>query len=76
MGISANRIVYKEHDGFWANKLKGEKRPSTFHRMLEEAIASAGICWKEGGGELTVKGEDVDQAKDTLSPGDPRPSQR
>ena len=79
MGISANRIVYKEHDGFWANKLKGEKRPSTFHRMQEEAIASArDMLENEGGGELTVKGEDgLTKAKDTVAPReDPRPSQR
>ncbi len=79
MSISANRIVYKERDGSWANKLQGEKRPSTFHRMQEEAIASArDMLENEGGGKLTIKGEDgLIRGKNTVPPRkDPHPPQR
>jgi hypothetical protein len=77
--ISQQDIVYKERDGSWANKLQGEKRPSTFHRMQEEAIASArDMLENEGGGRLTIKGEDgLIRDKNTIPPRkDSHPPQR
>ncbi|MBP7528715.1 MAG: DUF2188 domain-containing protein [Syntrophorhabdaceae bacterium] len=70
MDTAAERIVYKHHDGFWSNKLQGEKRPSTFHRTQEEAIASArDMLENEGGGKLMVRGEGgLIKVKDTVAP--------
>lgn len=71
-----DRIVFKNDDGQWANKLNAGKRASSVHttqRAAEQAARQQ--LKKQGGGELTTKGLDGKiRSKDTIAPGnDPNP---
>ena len=70
-----DRIVYRKGDE-WVNKRNDSDRASTKHDTQREAIKSANeMLRNQGGGELTVKGEDGRiRSKDTIAPGnDPNP---
>ena len=71
-----DRTVSKRPDGTWADKRNDADRASGLHKTQREAIDSARQhLQKQGGGELTVKGEDGKiRSKDTIPPGnDPNP---
>ena len=70
------RTVYHRSDGTWANKRNGATRASRVYTSQREAIDGARRMLRaEGGGELTVMGEDgAIRSKDTIPPGhDPYP---
>jgi hypothetical protein len=72
---SQGRFVYQRKDGKWAQKLNNAKKPSSLHDKQKDAITAAKeLLRKQGGGELTVQGEDGKiRMKDTIAPGnDPR----
>jgi len=74
-GKSRDRTVLPRDDGSWANKGQDAGRASTVHPTQKEAVKAAHEMLKhEGGGELTIIGEDHRiRSKDTIPPGhDPR----
>lgn len=75
MSKPQDRTVYRRSDGLWANQRHDADRPSSVHRTQKEAIdAATENLRNQGGGELTVMGEDGKiRSKDTIAPGnDPR----
>lgn len=59
MDKSADRIVYREDDGSWVNKAQDPDRSSSTHDTLLKAMdAARKMLRNEGGGQLTIKGED------------------
>lgn len=57
MGITVNRVVYKERNGGWINKIEYADGPSSVHYTQLAAIVSAKVMLREeGGGTLIVRG--------------------
>ena len=76
MAKKSDRIVYKTDDGQWANKRIGADRAAGLHDTQREANREArDMIKRDGGGELTTKGENGKiVSKDTIAPGnDPNP---
>jgi hypothetical protein len=76
MSTQNNRIVYQQDDGQWLNQRGDDRSGATSHSTQADAIAAAKrMLQKDGGGELTVKGQDGKiRSKDTIAPGnDPNP---
>lgn len=76
MSKGRDRTVFKRPDGQWANKRNDADRASSLHRTQGDAEKAArGMLTKQGGGELTTKGENGKiRSKDTIAPGrDPDP---
>lgn len=76
MSKGRDRIVYQREDGKWANKRRDADRASDVHDTQRDAVDRARKQLREqGGGELTIKGEDGKiRSKDTIHPGrDPNP---
>lgn len=76
MSKGRDRTVFKRSDGMWANKRNDADRASSLHRTQGGAEKAAhGLLKKQGGGELTTKGENGKiRSKDTIPPGrDPNP---
>lgn len=76
MSKGQDRTVSKRPDGQWANKRNDADRASSLHRTQGGAeTAARDLLKKQGGGELTTKGENGKiRSKDTISPGrDPNP---
>jgi len=75
MSKGRDRIVYKDKDG-WVNKRNDSDRASSRHDTQRDAVREAERNLRnQGGGELTIKGEDGRiRSKDTIAPGnDPIP---
>ncbi len=71
-----NRTVYRRPDGAWVNKRDDSDRASSLHTTQKEAETTAKTMTKnQGGGEVTVKGENGRiRSKDTVKPAnDPNP---
>jgi hypothetical protein len=71
-----DRTVYRRDDGTWANKRNdADKASSTHDTQGGAARAAKEMLQNQGGGELTIKGEDGRiRSKDTIAPGhDPNP---
>jgi len=76
MAKKQDRMVQKRDDGKWENKSTNSERATSVHTTQKEAIDKARENLKnQGGGELTIKGEDGKiRSKDTIAPGnDPNP---
>lgn len=76
MSKGRDRTVFKNDDGDWVNKRSDADRAGSLHDTQQEAIKEARrMLSEQGGGELTVKGEDGKiRSKDTIPPGnDPNP---
>jgi hypothetical protein len=76
MSKGRDRVVSPRPNGSWANKRNDATKASSVHRTQKEAIdAAARMLGSQGGGELTVQGEDRKfRSKDTIPPGnDPNP---
>ena len=76
MSKDQDRMVSPTPDGKWANKRNDADRASSVHDTQNEAVDAAREMLKnQGGGELSVQGEDGRiRSKDTISPGhDPNP---
>lgn len=76
MSKDRDRMVYRRHDGRWANKRNDAGRAASVHDTQRDAIdAAKAMLHKQGGGELTTKGRDgLIRGKDTIAPGhDPFP---
>ncbi|MHB8110960.1 MAG: DUF2188 domain-containing protein [Syntrophorhabdaceae bacterium] len=59
MDEPGSRIVYRENDGTWVNKAQDAGRASSSHETLLKAMdAARKMLRNEGGGQLTIKGED------------------
>ena len=70
------RTVYQRANGNWVNKRNDSQKASSLHKTQKEAENKAKEMLKnQGGGELTIKGENGKiRSKDTISPGnDPCP---
>ena len=75
MSKGRDRTVWKRPDG-WANRRHDAAKASSVHETQGEAIKAAKHMLKnQGGGDLTVIGEDRRiVSKDTIAPGrDPYP---
>lgn len=76
MGKGRDRTVFPRGDGTWANKRQDASHATSLHKTQGDAIKAArqGLA-KQGGGELTVIGENGRiRSKDTIPPGkDPLP---
>jgi hypothetical protein len=75
MSKGRDRTVF-QRDGIWFNKRNDADKASSVHRTQREAEAAAkDMLRNQGGGELTVQGEDGKfRSKDTVQPGnDPCP---
>jgi hypothetical protein len=58
ISATADRVVYRREDGEWVNKRVDAERPSSLHRTQGDAIQAAKkTLLNQGGGELTVMGE-------------------
>jgi hypothetical protein len=71
-----DRTVSKRPDGTWENKRNDSDRASGVHKTQRDAWDEArDMLHRQGGGELTVKGENGRiRSKDTIAPGnDPNP---
>lgn len=71
-----DRTVYKRADGKWVNKRNNSDRASSVHSTQRDAERAARqMLRNEGGGELTIMGENGRiRSKDTIAPGnDPFP---
>ena len=67
-----NRSVYRrKKDGKWVNKRDDARRVTSVHATQKEAIdAAREMLYKQGGGELSIHGEDGKiREKDTIGPG-------
>lgn len=76
MSKGRDRTVSQRSDGTWVNKRNDAERASSVHNTQRDAIESAReMLGNQGGGELTVKGENGRiRSKDTIAPGnDPNP---
>lgn len=76
MSKPQDRIVYQQPDGQWVNQPMDQSKPTTVHPTQKEADKTAReMVKKDGGGEVTTKGEDGKiRSKDTIAPGnDPNP---
>ena len=76
MGENTDRTVYQRDDGKWVNKKNNAGRASSVHDTQGAAQDRAReMLRREGGGELTTKGQDGKiRSKDTISQGnDPYP---
>lgn len=76
MSKKQDRIVFRNEDNQWVNKLNAAGRASSIHDTQRDAtVAAKAMLTKQGGGELTVKGRDgTIRSKDTITPGkDPFP---
>jgi len=76
MSKDRDRTVYRRADGTWVNERNDADRASSAHGTQKEAIDEAKrMLQNQGGGELTIKGEDGKiRSKDTIAPGhDPNP---
>jgi hypothetical protein len=76
MSKAKDRIVFQRDDGQWANKRRDADRASDVHDTQRGAVQRAREqLTRDGGGELTIKGEDGRiRSKDTIAPGnDPNP---
>jgi hypothetical protein len=69
------RLVYRRDDGMWVNKRAGAERATGAHHTQRAAAAQAKrSLLKEGGGELTILGENGRiRSKDTIGRRDPYP---
>ncbi len=75
MSKGKDRTVFKGPDG-WVNKRNDADRASGIHKRQSDAVKEAsGMLRRQGGGELTVIGENrLIRSKDTIAPGrDPNP---
>jgi hypothetical protein len=75
MGKPQDRTVSRRPDGSWANKRNDAEKASSVHDTQADAInAAREMLRNQGGGELTVQGEDHKfRMKDTIPPGnDPK----
>lgn len=75
MSKGRDRTVYRTRAG-WANKRNDADRASGVHQKQSEAVKEAsGMLRRQGGGELTIIGQDNRiRSKDTIAPGaDPNP---
>jgi hypothetical protein len=71
----SQRLVYRRGNGMWVNKRAGAQSATGAHRTQRAAEAQAreGLL-KEGGGELTILGENGRfRSKDTVGRRDPYP---
>lgn len=71
-----DRTVSKRNDGKWQNKRNDKDKPASVHNTQKEAIEAAKEnLQNQGGGELTIMGQDGKiRSKDTIPPGnDPNP---
>jgi hypothetical protein len=71
-----NRTVYRRGNGDWVNKRNDSDRASSVHPTQKEAERAAKeMLRNQGGGEVTIQGEDGRfRDKDTVKPGnDPNP---
>lgn len=76
MSKARDRIVYQRKDGTWVNKRNDADKASSLHTTQHAAEDTAkSMLHRQGGGELTVKGENQKiRSKDTIAPGhDPFP---
>ena len=76
MSKKQDRIVYRRDDGKWLNKRHDADRASGVHdRQGDAAREARDMLRNQGGGELTIKGENGRiRSKDTIAPGnDPNP---
>jgi hypothetical protein len=76
MSKKQDRIVFRNENNQWVNKLNSAGRASSIHDTQREAtVAAKSMLTKQGGGELIVKGRNgTIRSKDTVSPGkDPFP---
>jgi hypothetical protein len=76
MGKGRDRVISRRHDGTWENKRNDSDKASSLHNTQREAEQAAKEMLKnQGGGELTIKGEDGKiRSKDTIQLGnDPNP---
>ena len=76
MSKPQDRVISKRPDGQWADQRNDANRASGLHRTQREAIdAARNHLRNQGGGEVTIQGEDGKlRAKDTIAPGrDPFP---
>lgn len=76
MSKPQDRTISRRPDGSWANKANGNSRVTSIHPTQAGAQnAARGNLQKQGGGELTTKGENGRiRQKDTVRPGnDPYP---
>ncbi len=71
MSKGGNRTVYRRSDGMWVNKRSNSEEVTGVHPTRRKAIEE--VKWNlmaEGGGELTIIGEDGRiHSIDTISPG-------
>lgn len=75
MSKGRDRTVYRGPDG-WVNKRNDADRASGIHKRQNAAVKeAAGMLRKQGGGELTIIGNNHRiRSKDTIAPGkDPNP---
>jgi hypothetical protein len=76
MSKGQDRVVSKRDDGKWANKRNDADKATSLHDTQKEAATAAKRnLQKQGGGELTIQGENGKfRSKDTIKPGhDPNP---
>ncbi len=76
MSKGSDRTVYQRDDGKWANKRNDADRAGSVRETQRDAAKDASRMLREqGGGELTIKGENGRiRSKDTIAPGnDPNP---
>ena len=76
MSKGKDRTVFQRDDGKWANKRNDADRAGSVRDTQRDAAKDAARMLKEqGGGELTIKGENGRiRSKDTIAPGnDPNP---
>lgn len=75
MSKGRDRTVFRDGNE-WVNKRNDADRASSRHSTQREAAKAAkGMLGNQGGGELTIKGNDGKiRSKDTIEPGnDPNP---
>lgn len=76
MSKGRDRTVSRRLDGTWENKRNDADRASSLHGTQGKAEQAArDMLRNQGGGELTIKGQDGRfRSKDTIPPGhDPNP---
>ncbi len=76
MAAKNDRTVYRNSQGKWVNKKNTNTRATSLHDTQKEAVEKAKQqISQEGGGDLTIMGQDGKiRSKDTVPPGnDPNP---
>ena len=76
MSKGRDRTVFQRDDGKWVNKRNDADKASSVHDTQKDAARNAkDMLQNQGGGELTIKGQDGRfRSKDTIAPGnDPVP---